>query len=221
MKNILWIFRIALMAFIVFPTPLFAADVNFTVTQDGIDVSLDPKSKIINVVEGTISVNASESGSIDIDIENGNSMLTLWPVAPKYDSEKGLISFTGGIPLGTKSEGLLFRVRVKSSGHSASGEKGNENGIGGITFAWAGGTAYLNDGKGTKESISSKPLTIHMSGIAEVSSAKHEDSETATTSADLPGSDGLNNVTILLSSIIVLVVLFYAYKKIVRKKAAL
>ncbi len=230
----------ALAAAVIFPVPLFAADVNFalvpgssdsTVSRGSdsrnssvIEVRLDPKSKNINVVEGAISVGFPESSGFDIDIENGNSILTLWPIAPKYNPEKGQIAFTGGVPLGTKAEGLLFRVRVTAPAHSETGKKSDEKGLGGITFAWAGGTAYLNDGKGTKEPISSKPLTVSMSdvsGIAEMQDAERRDEESAKKDVDSPGSNGSNNATIFLSSIISLLVLFYAYKKIVKKKAAL
>lgn len=205
---------------LIFPTTLFAADINFkSVSNDSniVEVRLDPKSKNINVVEGVISVNFDDSiksDQINIDIENGNSILSLWPIAPSYNAEKKEISFTGGIPLGVKTEGLLFKIKI-SSGVGSAGGIGN---VGNIKFAWAGGSAYLNDGKGTKESITSESITLSLAQDVENTNQKNVDQKNTENISELSGFFSLKNVTILLLSIIVLVVLLYAYKKTVKNK---
>lgn len=112
-----------------------------------IEVRIDPQSKRLNVVEGAIEFSGTASDNLSIQVENGQSILPIWPTPPQYDTDKKSIIFTGGVPNGFDIEGLLFRLRISPS------VSGNLN----ISYA---GNAYLNDGKGTKEVVSSKPLEI-------------------------------------------------------------
>lgn len=221
--------NIIALALLVLPVSIFAAEINFNQVgnigdSNIVEVRIDPKSKNINVVEGAISVDfekvsevsemnqVGDTKDINIEIENGNSILSLWPIVPKYNSDEKEINFTGGLPLGFNKEGLLFRIKILSSQY-----------IGNVKLAWAGGTAYLNDGKGTKESISSQPLTISLNNNTETpeSNIENENSNKIESTDNSSGLNRLNNATILLLSIIVLVVLFYAYKKIVKNKNTL
>lgn len=107
-----------------------------------IDVRIDPQSKTLNVVEGVIRIQGAASTTpVNIDIED--SVLTMWPLTPTYTASENLIRFTGGVPHGFSQESLLFRVHIAES--SSSDE---------VSMVWESGTAYLNDGKGTKEAIS-------------------------------------------------------------------
>lgn len=113
-----------------------------------IEVRIDPQSKKLNVVEGTIDFQGTVSDKLSVGIETGGSALKLWPTAPKYIPSEKAIRFIGGVPGGFNNESLLFRMRLTSL------SSGN------VTIAWIDGTAYLNDGKGTKEAISAEPVTL-------------------------------------------------------------
>ena len=113
-----------------------------------VEVRIDPQSKTLNVVEGEIQFSGTASDNLSVQVENGQSILPLWPTPPQYDTKKKSMSFTGGVPSGFDSEGLLFRMRLSST---VSGS---------LTLSYVSGTAYLNDGKGTTEFVSSKPFDI-------------------------------------------------------------
>jgi hypothetical protein len=144
---------------IAIPYSLFAAEVTFHMIpnmEEGnkaalLEVRIDPQSKMLNVVEGEIVFSGTASDDMSVQVENGQSVLPLWPTAPQYDKDKKSISFAGGIPGGFDSEGLLFKLHISSR---ISGD---------LNVSYINGNAYLNDGKGTKEFVSSKPFNI-MSG---------------------------------------------------------
>lgn len=115
-----------------------------------VDVRVDPQSENLNVVEGTISFQGTATDKLSVDVETGGSVLTLWPTSPSYDPSGKSIRFTGGVPGGFDQEGSLFRLRLSSS------ISGN------VMISWAGGSVYLNDGKGTKEAISAQPVNINL-----------------------------------------------------------
>ena len=127
-----------------------AAEVSFVAFPDTgvIEVRVDPQEKELNVVEGIIQFSGPASDGLSVQIENGQSLLPIWPTPPLYDENTKSINFTGGVPNGFSSEGLLFRLLVSPA---VSGD---------LTVAYVQGGGYLNDGKGTKESVSSTPLKI-------------------------------------------------------------
>jgi hypothetical protein len=140
------------------PRSAFAAELIFKVVPniaagDGatiIEARIDPQSKDLNVVEGVINFQGAIADKLSVDVETGGSVLTLWPTPPNYLPSEKNIRFTGGVPMGFDREGLLFRMRLFSS---TSGS---------VMISWAGGSAYLNDGKGTKEGISAQPISISL-----------------------------------------------------------
>lgn len=140
--------------FMLLPQGLFAAELIFSTvpnTKDDntitIEARIDPQSKILNVVEGEIKFYGSAAEGLDVQVKNGESILPIWTNAPVYDADEKRISFTGGVPNGFDTEGLLFFLTLSSIG------SGDLN----ISYT---GDAYLNDGKGTKEIVSSKIFKI-------------------------------------------------------------
>lgn len=146
------------MFFLLMPQSIFAAELTFrsipnTETEDNttlVEVRIDPQSKSLNTVEGEIIFSGLASDGLSVQIENGHSILPLWLVPPQYDADKKSISFTGGVPGGFSSDGLLFYLLFSATSY------------GDLDISYVNGSAYLNDGKGTKETISSKPLKIRI-----------------------------------------------------------
>jgi hypothetical protein len=149
---------VSVVMFIYFITPnAFAAELNFKVIPSKIgdketvvEVLIDPQSKILNVVEGVISFLGPATENLSVQIENGNSILPLWPTPPQYEPNEKTISFTGGVPDGFDDEGLLFIMRLSSPV------------VGDLDISYTDGYAYLNDGQGTKENIFSQPLKLNL-----------------------------------------------------------
>lgn len=143
------------------PQSVLAAELFFTVLPNDtpnnedviIEARMNPQGRDINAVEGIISLQ-SEKSSADIPsvmIETGGSVLTLWPTLPQYLPSEKVIRFVGGVPQGFDHESPLFRLRILNA------SSGN------ITISWIGGSAYLNDGKGTTENISAHSITVSLS----------------------------------------------------------
>ena len=143
-------------SFLLMPQSTFAAELTFkniSNTETGnhttlVEVRIDPQSKSLNVVEGEIRFSGSASDGLSVQIENGHSILSLWPTPPQYDAGKKSISFIGGVPDGFSDEGLLFYLRLSPTAN------------GNLDISYTNGSAYLNDGKGTKEAVYSKYLKI-------------------------------------------------------------
>lgn len=138
------------------PFNVFAAEIIFKVIPNNsaidevtiIEVLIDSQSKDLNGVEGTVNFQETNGAVISsVLVENGGSVLSLWPVEPKYSVKEKTIHFAGGNPKSFSHEGLLFRVRLFAS---QPGE---------VKVSWVGGQAYLGDGRGTKENIYSRSIT--------------------------------------------------------------
>lgn len=176
---------------------MFGASLSFVVSanRDFVEVRIDPRTKEMNVVEGVIKFSGPTVEDLLVQVENGESILPIWPVSPQFDKENKSISFVGGVPNGFKSEGLLFRLRLQSS------KSGN------LTISYVNGNGYLNDGKGTKEEVISQPLKIYLdeNDLGKI----NEDSS----------SLNKNNyaIIILLTVIILFVILRYVFKKYYKK----
>lgn len=156
---LLYLITIVVALFLGFvPQSAFASELTFKIVSleevsenvTLVEVRIDPQSKKLNVVEGIISFSGSATENLSVQIENGNSILPLWPTPPQYVLAEKAIHFTGGVPGGFDVEGLLFIMRLTSS-------------VGGdLEISYIDGTAYLNDGKGTKENVFSKSLKISL-----------------------------------------------------------
>ena len=180
------------------PRSLFAAEITFhvlpPVESSGnatvVEIRIDPHAKKLNVVEGTLTLSGAVSDTALVQIENGQSILPIWPIAPLYSTSTKSVNFTGGVPNGFDTEGLLFRMRISSM---VPGD---------LTISYSSGSAYLNDGKGTKESITSKPQVIHI---------EQNDQRSA------PGGTTRNNAytygIILLLVVVIIVIFTYGSKK--------
>lgn len=117
-----------------------------------VEARIDPLGKSVNVVEGVIALQGVRAADTSVRLENGGSVFTMWPLSPEYLPDKRVIHFTGGVPNGFSAPGLLFRIRMTSPK------------TGPVTLTWGGGSAYLNDGKGTSEQVTSRSLTINLDG---------------------------------------------------------
>lgn len=134
-----------------------AATVTFTVVPNIVlgdsativEVRIDPAGKKINAVEGILRLQKADDVVISsVVTETGGSALSLWPLVPDYSSEEGIIRFTGGAPRGFSEEELLFRMRIFIA------QPGQ------IALSWISGAAYLDDGFGTVEPITSRSITV-------------------------------------------------------------
>jgi len=185
------------------PQSIFAAELIFKIVPNTtpndsatiVEVRIDPQGKNLNVVEGTISFNGEARDNLSVQVENGQSVLSLWPLPPSYIENEKAIRFTGGVPNGFNKEGLLFRMRLFSVMH------------GDLEISYLNGNAYLNDGKGTKDYIFSKPLKINIE--------KTENGKVVKISS---GFSRLKNATIVLLIICILFFISkYVHKKIIKK----
>jgi hypothetical protein len=152
------IISLGLFAFLIIPKSIFGAELNLKIIPSVggdnnsavVEVRIDPQTKRLNVVEGVINFTGTVTSNISTEIETGGSVLTLWPLQPKYSVSDKNIRFTGGTPGGFNKESLLFRIRISSS----------KPGI--LNISMSDGSIYLNDGKGTKESILLKPISVEL-----------------------------------------------------------
>ena len=150
------IFNIALII-ISIPQITSAASLSFNLANNNIDnkvtvieVKIDPQSKNLNVVEGIIKIDGLKPDQLFVDTDVKGSVLKLWTLMPQYYPNEKVIRFTGGSTEGFNKESLLLRLRIASSVSSKA------------SISLIGGSAYLNDGKGTTENIASRSLNINL-----------------------------------------------------------
>jgi len=139
------------------PNVTLASDVFFKVVSGDVQVDaptiielrINPEGKNLNAVEGTILLSEESSNAISkVTIETGGSVLGLWAEVPTYSVEEKTIRFSGGSFSGFNEEGLLFRIRITAS----------KAGIAKLSLLR--GSAYLNDGLGTEDTISARSITV-------------------------------------------------------------
>ncbi len=138
-------------------TPLYAAEINFTVVPNDVRgdtativaVYVDPEGASLNALEGTIGFLGPAADDLSlVVIETGDSALSLWQLDPIYLAEDKVIRFVGGATESIEQKRLLFRIRIFSP---KSGD---------LTMAWLNGSAHADDGLGTTVNISSRSLAI-------------------------------------------------------------
>lgn len=84
------------------------------------------------------------------DFSKGDSVLSLWVEEPSFSSEKGTISFSGGIPAGFQGwNGVLGAIIFKAKNEGAANLAFNEN-----------SHVLLNDGLGTKAKLNAKSISF-------------------------------------------------------------
>ncbi|MFA6392180.1 MAG: cohesin domain-containing protein [Patescibacteria group bacterium] len=102
------------------------------------EVYLDSEKEIINAVQTQITYPTNYFEVVDLAF--GDSLLTIWPEQPTDKPETGIISFTGGVPVGSyvfDSKILTITFRAKRTGTAT------------INFVSDTTSVHLSDGQGT------------------------------------------------------------------------
>ena len=120
----------------------------------------------------------------------------------KYLQNEKNIRFTGGSPEGFSREGLLFRIHLSSPLSDKA------------IISWIGGSAYLNDGKGTKEVVFAKPFTLNDVQDSENRLAGHLELNNQQLSSK---ASPYNVILLFIMVTFVAVFSLYAYKKFNKK----
>lgn len=117
-----------------------------------VELKLDSGAEKINVVDAALSFDASK---MEVrDITTGGSVFNLWTRTPVYSNDSGKIFFTGGT---TKSAGsgkilgIVFLAKAAGSGE--------------INIS-SDSSAYLADGKGTRQALAASPVKFAISASA-------------------------------------------------------
>ena len=175
------------------PQHVRAAELLFKATHDQktIEVWVNPQSEDLNVVEGTIKFSGPAAEGLTAQVENGQSILPMWPTPPLYNRDSQTIEFVGGVPDGFTTEGLLFILKLSPTK------------LGDLEIDYVEGAGYLNDGLGTKVAITSDTFTVTQN---EVGSDQSRD--------DFSDSRTFAYATIILLVIVCgVVILRYVFKK--------
>jgi hypothetical protein len=135
-----------------------------------IDVLVDSDKEIINAIKTQITYPTDYLEVIDLNY--GDSFLTLWPEQPNNESQNGIINFTGGTPEGSyvfDAKALSITFRAKRAG------------LANINFVSEKTSIHLNDGKGTSlktdTGASNLTITAPSSQAIIISSPSHPDQD--------------------------------------------
>jgi hypothetical protein len=192
---------LSLLAF-AFPNVSSAAHVTFSLvpnetpgdTATIVEARIDPQAKELNAVDGIVQIRSATPDAVSVDVETKDSVLSMWPTTPQYSSSERVIRFTGGVPDGFSVDSVLFRMRISSSV------------AGPVAVSWMSGMAYLSDGRGTKEAISARSLTISLGAHSVGQSMGDVDDKASDYGAR-------NGILIGLLLAVLLIVIRYAYTK--------
>ena len=129
-----------------------------------ITVHLNSEREVINAIDAVI--NYSPEVLEVIEVSRGGSLFTLWPEEPTHDDDAGTITFVGGIPNGSLVvDGIVATITFRSRA------------IGGVEIGFdeEKTSILLNDGKGTKASLSvkTKIFQIVESNVISIISPTH------------------------------------------------
>lgn len=140
------------------PVPVLAATVYVSPTEGtyGLsdtfiaDVRIDNQNECVNAVH--VELHYPTDTLRAVDFSKGNSILSLWIEEPKIDTDKGVVTFSGGIPGGycgrIPGDPVLSNVLGKIV-FSVIGAESNR-----ATVSIAEPTAvYRNDGEGTRVDV--------------------------------------------------------------------
>lgn len=179
------IFKILVPALVFLPSLVLAQSLLLKVPEttygvgESFTVSLviDTGGKQINTISGVLDIPLDKTEFLDL--RYGNSIVSLWVEQPTVDRQKGLISFSGGIPGGfSGSNGplLSFSLRARREGQ------------GKIFFKEA--KVLLNDGQGTELTNLALPaLTLTVNPAKPKPAIKEEAAEPEVLKEDLPPPD--------------------------------
>src|SRR3989344_6754050 len=112
-------------------------------------VRVDSENKNINAVEGEVLLDHAADAVSLTNINTSGSKFSLWPGKPLPSVSNRSIFFAGGSPGGLNSKDeIVFNIVLKLEE------------VGPITLTPNNISVYLNDGKGTKDTVSVKNLAI-------------------------------------------------------------
>ncbi len=143
------------------PLSTFAAKIDVSLEDDSskdgtvLLVRINSEGKNINVVEGTILFKPRvELGRLYLNPDTTGSVMTLWPNPPQYDEQSKTLHFVGGVPNGFTGDETLLKIKLSSR---VSGQ---------VEVSLSDTSAYLNDGKGTLESIESNKIDVEVKSVS-------------------------------------------------------
>ncbi len=148
---------------ILFPTVVFGAGISIEPRNSSpalgdtaiFDVYLDTDGQTINTVDGSILL-VDQNKLFFQDCFTANSIFSLWPSQPAYNTRNKIISFIGGVPGGIKtSHGLLFSLIFSAKD---AGE---------VVFSPKKIVAYLNNEKATPVNVNGQSLSLVIAEKAE------------------------------------------------------
>jgi hypothetical protein len=108
---------------------------------------LDTQGESINVIDGALYFSTSTIRVSEVGI--GKSLISLWMTKPSYSQETGLITFTGGAPLGLTGIVPIFESTLE----------GYKEGPGLISIL-SSSSVLVNDGEGSEEQLTFPSLQI-------------------------------------------------------------
>lgn len=158
MSNSKYFIYVLSLTIFLLPQFVFSAQLYLTASTDTLSVGdtiivhayLDTEGSKLNVVDGTIKV-SSFVDETSLTLSTENSILTLWPQKPEFQSNKSQISFVGGAPEDFQSsKAKLFDIVV-------SPKIVKDIVINPVIIQ-----GYLGDGKGTLVSIKTKDVSFHV-----------------------------------------------------------
>jgi hypothetical protein len=115
------------------------------------NVRVDSQAKQINTVEGSVRLEYPSKSASVTDISLAESSFSLWPRKPSLSLDQKNISLVGGIPGGLNAkDAIIFKIVL------------NLEKTGSITLRPIDFLVYLNDGRGTKDIVKVKDLTINV-----------------------------------------------------------
>ncbi|MEZ4210653.1 MAG: hypothetical protein R3B38_03025 [Patescibacteria group bacterium] len=134
-------------------TPVWATSLSMTggsavVNQTSIaNIYINTQGKEINAIDGRLTL--SGNGRIE-DMRIGGSVVGIW-VQQGVSTNGKTLEFAGAIPGGFTGSGLLFSVEYRAQG------------TGLLSFGLEGVRTLLNDGLGTKDSVTVSGVTVRVS----------------------------------------------------------
>jgi len=131
-----------------------------------VEVRMNTEGANINAVQAIVKFPPESIEAVDIN--KGNSVLSLWPEEPYFINEAGKAVFTGGLPQGFIGDGLIGTIifRPKAIGQATVGFADNSQ-------------ALLNDGQGTAAPVAFLEgvyeITPRPVGLPQIISITHPD----------------------------------------------
>lgn len=113
-----------------------------------VEARIGSSEEEINVIDGSFSFNKNVLKVKELS--TGGSVFSLWAQQPSFSNDEGTIIFVGGVPEGFQGEnGLILKVIFLGTNEGNSDVSFGDN-----------TEIFLSDGKGTRTTLTKKPLTI-------------------------------------------------------------